>query len=203
MTEILTAGQLRARHLALEVRGEKWRACALVPASPRSRPVTSSIGRDTRLPWRPSPLHLGGRRRPWTRKPAVLLNFQRTNGFYEPLVKPFQPLVEPFEGLVDFNEPLVEPFESPEKAFEPLVEPFEPLVELFEPLIGPSRGSSNLFRVSRSLSSFSSDLSRASLNPLSLSSGSTRGSLPLTRLSLNPMNDRKREMRLFLMQAAL
>ena len=45
-----TAGRLRARHLALwGVRGggEEWRACALVPASPRSRPVPLLDGRGT------------------------------------------------------------------------------------------------------------------------------------------------------------
>lgn len=34
-------------------------------------------GADAWLPWRPGPLLLGGRRRPWARRPAVLLGFQR------------------------------------------------------------------------------------------------------------------------------
>jgi hypothetical protein len=53
-----------ARHLApwkgmsLRARweGNTWRAYALVPISPRSRPVLSPAGEDARLPWRPGPL---------------------------------------------------------------------------------------------------------------------------------------------------
>jgi len=83
-----TTDRLRALHLALgrgtslscaRWEGESWRASALVPASPRSRPVPSRVGEGTR-PRRPGPLQLGGRRHPWTRRPAILLVFNEPGG---------------------------------------------------------------------------------------------------------------------------
>ena len=43
------------RSLRARWEGKQRRACALVPVSPRSRPVLSSTERDARLPWRPGP----------------------------------------------------------------------------------------------------------------------------------------------------
>ena len=62
-------------------RGTAWRACDLAPVSPgagRSSPRQTE--RTGGFPGDRVPFDLGGRRRPWTRRPAVLLGCQRTAG---------------------------------------------------------------------------------------------------------------------------